>query len=180
MEGLENYDKEQPTIFISNHQSFLDMALLYQLPWKMKWVSKRSLAFIPIMGWMVWLTGQLTINRKSKSAIRKLDNLIQPLRDGIPVMIFPEGTRSLDGKMKKFKNGAFLLAMEHNFILQPMVIDGGHIAMPSGSKVLNPKAQFRVRVLEAIDVSEFDGMKSLKDHCQDLMQNELNKMRHIE
>ncbi|MFN1833718.1 lysophospholipid acyltransferase family protein [Balneola sp. MJW-20] len=177
MDGLDKYDRGTPTIFIANHQSFLDMALLYQLPWQMKWVSKRSLAFIPIMGWMVWLTGQLTINRTSKSAIRKLDNLVQPLKDGIPVMIFPEGTRSLDGKMKHFKNGAFLLAKEHNFMLQPMVIDGGYKAMPSGSKVLNPKASFRVRVMDPIDPTKFNDMRSLKDHCHAIMEKELKEIR---
>ena len=143
MDGLDKYDRRTPTIFIANHQSFLE----------------------------------LTINRSSKSAIRKLDNLVQPLKDGIPVMIFPEGTRSLDGKMKHFKNGAFLLAKEHNFMLQPMVIDGGYKAMPSGSKVLNPKASFRVRVMDPIDPTKFDDMRSLKDHCHAIMEKELKGMR---
>lgn len=178
-EGLDKYDASRPTIFISNHQSFLDMALLYQLPWKMKWVSKRSLAFIPVMGWMVWLTGQLTINRKSKSALKKLDNLVQPLKDGIPVMIFPEGTRSLDGDIKNFKNGAFLLAREHNFIIQPMVIDGGHLAMPSGSKVMNPRVNFRVRVLDPVDPGNFEGMKELREYCRDVMVEQLEDMRSV-
>jgi 1-acyl-sn-glycerol-3-phosphate acyltransferase len=100
IQGEDKFDSEIPTIFIANHQSFLDMPITYHLPWQMKWVSKRSLAFIPVMGWLVWLTGHLTINRSSKSALKKLDNLVKPLKDKVPVMIFPEGTRTLDGDLK--------------------------------------------------------------------------------
>ncbi len=175
--GEENYDPEVPTIFIANHQSFLDMALAYQLPWQMKWVSKRSLALIPVMGWLVWLTGHLTINRKSKSAIKRLGNLVQPLRDNVPVMIFPEGTRSLDGELKRFKNGAFLLAMEYGFRLQPMVIDGGYYAMKSGAKVLNPKVNFTVSVLDPIETKNFEDLNTLKDHAYQLIDEELQRIR---
>ncbi|MEX2364905.1 MAG: lysophospholipid acyltransferase family protein, partial [Balneolaceae bacterium] len=94
MEGVEKYNPNEPTIFVANHQSFLDMPVIFHLPWKMKWVVKRSMAYIPIMGWMVWLTGQMTINRKSKTALKMLHNLVGPIKDGVPVMIFPEGTRT--------------------------------------------------------------------------------------
>ncbi|MEX0722856.1 MAG: lysophospholipid acyltransferase family protein [Gracilimonas sp.] len=177
-EGTDKYDPTEPTIFISNHQSFLDMSVIYHLPWKMKWVSKRSLTYIPVMGWLVWLTGHLTINRKSKTALKKLDNLVQPLKDLVPVMIFPEGTRTMDGNLKPFKNGAFLLAMEHGFKLQPMVIDGGHRAMPSGSRNLDPNVTFRLKVMDAIDVTSFENLTELKDHVRLLMKEQLEELRH--
>lgn len=177
MEGMDKFDPSEPTIFISNHQSFLDMAFIYHLPWKMKWVSKRSLTYIPVMGWLVWLTGHLTINRASRSALKKLDNLVMPLKDLVPVMIFPEGTRTMDGHLKPFKNGAFLLAMEHGFKIQPMAIDGGFKAMPPASKKLNPNVTFRLKVLEAIDPAKFEDMKELKDHTFSMMAEEINKMR---
>jgi 1-acyl-sn-glycerol-3-phosphate acyltransferase len=176
-EGTDKYDPSEPTIFISNHQSFLDMSVIYHLPWKMKWVSKRSLTYIPVMGWLVWLTGHLTINRNSKSALKKLDNLVQPIKDLVPVMIFPEGTRTMDGGLKPFKNGAFLLAMEHGFKLQPMVIDGGHLAMPSGSGNLDPNVTLRLRVMDAIDVSRFENLTELKDHVRLLMNEQLEELR---
>ncbi|HET8865779.1 MAG TPA: lysophospholipid acyltransferase family protein [Gracilimonas sp.] len=177
MEGMDKFDPSEPTIFISNHQSFLDMAFIYHLPWKMKWVSKRSLTYIPVMGWLVWLTGHLTINRASRSALKKLDNLVKPLKDLVPVMIFPEGTRTMDGHLKPFKNGAFLLAMEHGFKIQPMAIDGGFKAMPPASKKLNPNVTFRLKVLETIDPAKFEDMKELKDHTFSMMAEEINKMR---
>lgn len=175
--GEEKYNPEVPTVFVGNHQSFVDMALVYQLPWQMKWVSKRSLAFIPVMGWLVWLTGHLTINRKSRSALKKLDNLVKPIKDNVPVMIFPEGTRSLDGNLKRFKNGAFLLAHEYGFNLQPIVIDGGHKAMKPGSKIVEPKVDFTVSVLDPIKTTEFSDIDILKAHTHQLIENELKRIR---
>ncbi|MTI88393.1 MAG: 1-acyl-sn-glycerol-3-phosphate acyltransferase [Balneolaceae bacterium] len=177
IEGVEKFNRSKSTIFIANHQSFLDMALIYHLPWKMKWVSKKSLTYIPVMGWLVWLTGHLTINRKSRSALKKLNNLVQPLNDLVPVMIFPEGTRSTNGEIKSFKNGAFLLSKEYGYTIQPMIIDGGHKAMRSGAKILNPKADFKVEILDAIEPGNFESMRALKDHCNDLMKSKLNEIR---
>jgi 1-acyl-sn-glycerol-3-phosphate acyltransferase len=178
MQGLDKFDPSEPTVFVSNHQSFLDMALIYHLPWKMKWVAKQSLTYIPVMGWLVWLTGHLTINRSSKTALKKLDNLVEPLKDLVPVMIFPEGTRTLDGKLKPFKNGPFLLSHEYGFKLQPLVIDGGYKAMPPGSKILEPKATFRLKVLDAIDTTQFEDMKALKDHTRMVMEHQLTELKN--
>lgn len=176
--GKEKYDRSKPTIFIANHESFIDIPLLYELPWKMKWVVKHSMTYIPVMGWMVKLTGQLTINRSSKSALKKLSNLVQPLKDLVPVMIFPEGTRSLDGEIQSFKNGAFLLAMEHGFNLQPVVIDGPFRILKSGSKQLSPKGNLNISVLEPIDVAKFDNMSDLKTYARDKIIEEQQRLRN--
>lgn len=169
IEGQENYDSSKPTIFIANHQSFMDIPLAYQLRWNMKWVVKHSMTYIPVMGWMVKLTGQLTINRSSKGALKRLEKLVQPLNERVPVMIFPEGTRALDGEIKAFKNGAFLLAKEHGFLIQPIVIDGTYSALPSGSMLFNPSAKFKLRVLDAIDPANFDSMDALKNHARSVI-----------
>ncbi len=172
IEGSEKYDPSTPTIFIANHESFMDIPLLFQLPWTMKWVVKHSMTYIPVMGWMVKLTGHLTINRSNKSALKKLSNLVQPLKDLVPVMIFPEGTRSLDGKLKSFKNGAFLMALEHGFMIQPIVIDGAHEILKSGSKLFNPKGTFKISVLDYIDPKDFDGLMEIKSHAHSLILGE--------
>lgn len=179
-EGVEKFNPDEPTVFIANHESFMDIPFIFQLPWKMKWVVKHSMTYIPVMGWMVKLTGHLTINRSSKGALKKLNNLIKPIKDRIPVMIFPEGTRSLDGKVKTFKNGAFLLALEHGFKLQPIVITGAHEALASGAKTLSPKADFRLKVLDPVDPSDFEDMTSLKKYCRELIIQEKEKLKAIE
>lgn len=177
MSGLDKYDKTQPTIFIGNHQSFLDMAFIFMMPWQMKWVTKKSLMMIPVMGWLAWFTGHLAIDRKSKGALKKLDRLVQPIKDLVPVMIFPEGTRSKDGNIRSFKNGAFILAKEHNFRIQPIVIDGGHNALKSGGKTFNLRAEFKLSVLDPIDTSKFNDLKELREHSRNLIINELERMR---
>lgn len=179
MEGLDKYDPERPTVFIANHESFMDIPFIFQLPWKMKWVVKHSMTYIPVMGWMVKLTGHLTINRSSKSALKKLENLVKPIKDGIPVMIFPEGTRSKDGKLKNFKNGAFLLALENNFMLQPIVLEGVHELLPSGKKLFSPSAQLRLSVLDAIDPNDFDTMPALRSFCHQLIENEQKRLSEV-
>lgn len=177
MEGMEKFDDSKPTIFIGNHQSFMDIPLAYQLPWNMKWVVKQSMAYIPVMGWLVTLTGQLTINRSSKSALKKLSNLVNPLKELVPVMIFPEGTRSLDGEIKSFKNGAFLLAMEHGFNIQPIVIDGAYGALPSGSKLFSTKCKFKLSVLDHIDPKDFSSMNELKTFAREVIMNEQKRLK---
>lgn len=178
--GKDKFDPKESTIFIANHESFLDIPFIFQLPWKMKWVVKHSMTYIPVMGWMVKLTGHLTINRSSRSALKKLSNLVSPIKNLVPVMIFPEGTRSLDGEIKAFKNGAFLLAMEHGFKLQPIAITGAHDALASGAKVLSPKAHFRLSVLDPVDPNDFDDMTRLKSHCRDLIIQEKERLKALE
>lgn len=179
-EGVEKFDPNQPTIFIANHESFLDIPFIFQLPWKMKWVVKHSMTHIPVMGWMVKLTGHLTINRNSTSALKKLSNLVEPIKNLIPVMIFPEGTRSKDGKIKPFKNGAFLLAIEHDFTLQPIVITGAYEALASGSKLFSPKANFRLKVLDPINPNDFDEVTAIREHARTLISKEKDKLKAIE
>lgn len=178
--GEEKYDPSKPTIFIANHESFIDIPLLYELPWKMKWVVKHSMTYIPVMGWLVKLTGQLTINRSSKSALKKLSNLVQPLKDLVPVMIFPEGTRSLNGEIQAFKNGAFLLAMEHNFQLQPVVVAGPRQILKSGSKLFSPKGKLKLSVLDPIEVSGFNNMNDLKTYARDIIIEEQKRLKSLE
>jgi len=172
IEGAELIQKDKPTIFVSNHESFVDIPLIYQLPIRMKWVVKHSMTYIPVMGWMVKLTGQLTINRSKRSAIKKLERLVKPLRSGVPVMLFPEGTRSVNGQLQPFKNGAFLLELEHGFDIQPMIVEGAFEALRPGSSVFNPKAELKVKVLPVIPINDFGSMSELKDYVFNEMARE--------
>ena len=94
--GAELRKVKQPTLVVANHQSFLDLPLPYLLPWRMKWVAKKSLLKIPILGWLIAMTGHLMIDRKSMRSYKELTNLVEPVQQGIPAMVFPEGTRTLE------------------------------------------------------------------------------------
>lgn len=177
--GADADKVNRPTIVIGNHQSFLDLPLLYLLPWNMKWVAKKSLFKIPILGWIIFMTGQIAIERYSLKSVKKLDKLVQPIQDGIPGMIFPEGTRTEDGKLKSFKNGAFLMAKRYNFNLLPIVHYGGHEAMPTGSWRMQPRQTFRISVLDPIDPREFDTLEKLKKNTYQTIESELENLRKI-
>jgi 1-acyl-sn-glycerol-3-phosphate acyltransferase len=180
IEGVEKYKGLEPTVFVANHQSFLDLPLIYMLPWKMKWVAKKELFQIPILGWLVSITGHLSVDRGKRTAINRLDNLVEPLKDNLPVMIFPEGTRSPNGELRRFKSGAFMLAKENGFKVQPMVVNGGHRALPSNSWKLGLRQHFHLSVLDPIDPNNFDSINQLKNHVYEIIEQELNRIRQQE
>jgi len=167
----------KPTIVVANHQSFLDMPLSYMLPWTMKWVAKRALFKIPIFGWIIKMSGHLGIDRKSNSSLKKLDDLVVPIKEGIPAMIFPEGTRTTDGNLRPFKNGAFKLAKRYNFNILPIVLEGGFQAMPSGNWRVAPRQHFVLSVLDPIDSNRFESDNELKNTVHALIKEELTALR---
>lgn len=167
----------QPTLVVANHQSFLDIPLLYLLPWNMKWVTKKSMRKIPILGWMITMTGHIPIDRKSLRSFQALDRLIEPIRRGIPGMIFPEGTRSRDGHVQRLKRGAFRLALTHDLQIMPVVISGGFRAMPPGSWKFRFHNKFTISVLTPVPASEFENENDLKSYIHQLMQNKLDDIQ---
>lgn len=176
IKGANPLKISKPTIVIANHQSFLDLPLLYLLPWTMKWVAKRSMFRIPIFGWMIYMTGQLAIDRRSMRSAQKLDTLVEPVKRGIPAMIFPEGTRTRTGEIQKFKNGAFKLARKYNFNILPVVLKGGHEAMPPGEWRVSPRQRFVISVLDPIDSNQYKSIVELKDVTFSLMKEELESV----
>lgn len=174
--GADPQKVEKPTIVVANHQSFLDIPLLYLLPWDMKWVTKKSLLRIPVLGWLTAMTGHIPIDRKSLGSVRAMDALVRPIQAGIPGMIFPEGTRTTDGKLRPFKRGAFVIAQKYNFQVLPVVLEGGYRAMPSGSWKFRFRNTFNVSILDPVDSDKFDDVQGLKAHVQHQIEQELNRI----
>ena len=122
------------TVVVSNHQSNADPFLISHLPWEMKWLGKASLFRAPIIGWSMWLAGDIPVERGERdSAAAAMARCKFWLDRGMPVMIFPEGTRSLDGVMLPFKDGAFRLAIEAGADILPLAVHGTHDALPKHS-----------------------------------------------
>jgi 1-acyl-sn-glycerol-3-phosphate acyltransferase len=122
------------TVVVSNHVSNSDVFLIYQLPWEMKWMSKRSLFFVPFIGWLAFFAGFIPVVRGDKaSARRALDRSARYLDRGVPVFIFPEGTRSETGEMLPFKDGAFRLAIRSGAEVLPVAVAGTRPALPKHS-----------------------------------------------
>ncbi len=118
------------TVCVSNHCSHTDVFLICHVPWEMKWLAKRSLFNIPFIGWSMRLVRDVPIDRASPSAAKAaLDKCARWLEQGVPVMIFPEGTRSKTGEMQLFKDGAFRLAIETGADILPMAVAGTDSAL---------------------------------------------------
>ena len=177
VKGADPEKIKRPTIVVANHQSFLDLPLLYLLPWTMKWVAKKDLFKIPVLGWIIFMTGQIAIDRRSMRSVKTLDSLVEPIRQGIPGMIFPEGTRTPDGELKPFKSGAFKLAKRYNFNILPIVLEGGFRAMPPGSWAPSIKQHFLVSVLDPVDPGDYDSEDELKEAVYLLIQEEHKQMQ---
>jgi len=117
------------TVCVSNHCSHTDVFLICHLPWEMKWLAKRSLFKLPFVGWGMWLVGDVGVERGSAKAIAALAECKTWLERGVPVMIFPEGTRSKTGETQPFKDGAFKLAIEAGAEVLPMAVAGTESAL---------------------------------------------------
>lgn len=114
---------EQPAVYVANHLSFLDIFSLFHLARPFKFISKTSNFFIPIIGWSMFLTGHIMINRTDKkSQIACLKQCGVVLAEGASVLFFPEGTRSDDGRMHGFKKGAFSVAAKAKVPVVPVTL----------------------------------------------------------
>jgi 1-acyl-sn-glycerol-3-phosphate acyltransferase len=133
--GLESLPRGGCTILISNHQSHFDMiALLVSFPGSFRVVAKRFLFYIPVFGWCLWAAGMIPIDREKRaSAIQSLEKAAERIRGGLPVLFFPEGTRSTDGALQPFKKGAFVIALKSGASIVPVSVSGSREILPKGS-----------------------------------------------
>jgi 1-acyl-sn-glycerol-3-phosphate acyltransferase len=137
-------------VVVANHQSFLDIFVLSNLPHEMKWLAKRSLFQIPWIGWAFRLVGDIPVERgDAASAVVVMQKARDYLAHGMSVMIFPEGTRSKDGNLLPFKAGAFKLALDAGVPILPIAITGTAQGMPKGSPWVRP-TRIVVRILPAV------------------------------
>jgi 1-acyl-sn-glycerol-3-phosphate acyltransferase len=144
---------------ISNHQSILDILVLYSLFRHFKWVSKIENFHLPVVGWNMSLNRYIRLDRqRSKSFLKMIRDAEKSLSEGNSVMIFPEGTRSLDNHFRSFKEGAFVIALRSKKPILPIVLHGTGDAIPKKGFVLRKNSNIRVRVLEPVPFESFSHM----------------------
>lgn len=138
--GLENIDRRKSYILVSNHQSTFDIfALLGYLPIQFRWIAKAELFRIPFLGWAMTRIGYIPIERESpKKAYRSMLAAAAAVTRGVSVIIFPEGTRSPDGKLQPFKKGVFLIALKSQAPILPITIRGTAGIMTKGDWRTHP------------------------------------------
>ncbi|MCP4667755.1 MAG: 1-acyl-sn-glycerol-3-phosphate acyltransferase [Deltaproteobacteria bacterium] len=137
--GLENIDPARPHIYMTNHQSMLDIfALLAYIPVDFKFIVKQELMRIPILGFNMRRAGYIGIERGDpRKAVSSMKAAADRIHKGASVLIFPEGTRSVDGRLLSFKKGGFNLALKARCDIIPVAI--------SNSWLLAPKGSFRIK-----------------------------------
>jgi len=170
--GRRNIPWRRPCVIVSNHQSMLDILVLYHLFVPYKWVSKKENFSIPIIGWNMRLNKYLEIQRGQASSYGKLmENVRKCLAMGSSVLIFPEGTRYPGGQLGPFKEGAFRMALENNTDIVPVVLDGTARALPKKGAILTGFSSIKVKVLTPISYRTFAQMnpRELQIHVRDIM-----------
>lgn len=151
--GTMPSDPRRPYVVVSNHESFADILLISHLPWEMKWLSKAELFRIPIMGWMMWLVGDIPVWRGfGPSAVEAMERCREALRNRVSVMIFPEGTRSKTAELLPFKDGAFRLAIEAGVPLLPLALSGTATALRKHDWRFG-RSRAEVRVLTPVETA---------------------------
>ncbi|MFP3998314.1 MAG: lysophospholipid acyltransferase family protein [Desulfobacterales bacterium] len=156
--GRENIEPKKAYVVVSNHQSLLDILVLFNLFCHFKFVSKSEIFKIPLIGWNMRLNRYIELRRGDKKSVSKMmTDCKEALDQGSSVLIFPEGTRSPDGRIRSFKAGAFILAIEQKVPILPIVISGTNKALPKYSFNFHGSHDIRVRVLPEIPYERFSG-----------------------
>ncbi len=137
--GLNQIDPTQSYVYMSNHQSNFDIpVLLAHLPVQFRWLAKAELFKIPLFGRAMQGAGYVKIDRfNQESAFQSIKEAAAKMKDGVSVMIFPEGTRSRDGRIRPFKKGGFIMAVDAGVPIVPIVLQGTWSIMEKSSLQIN-------------------------------------------
>jgi 1-acyl-sn-glycerol-3-phosphate acyltransferase len=136
--GLERLDPARSYICAANHQSIYDIPIVFAaLPLQLRIISKDSIGRVPFLGWHLQRTGHILIDR-SKSGAGTMKKLARLVRQRHSLIIFPEGTRSIDGSVAKFKGGSFLIAVDAGLPVVPISIQGSRHVMFRGRLMVCP------------------------------------------
>jgi 1-acyl-sn-glycerol-3-phosphate acyltransferase len=151
VEGRERIRRDATYVMVANHQSLLDILVLFRLFVHFKWISKIENFRIPCIGWNMRLNGYVPLRRGDKQSIGEMMAAsARVLDEGSSIMMFPEGTRSPDGRLRAFKHGAFTLAQGCGCPILPILIEGTANALPKRGFVLQGRHAIRIRVLDEI------------------------------
>lgn len=155
IEGEEHLPRRRAHVIVANHQSLADIFVLFRLRTHYKWVSKVENFRAPFVGWNMTLNRYIALRRGSvRSHLRMMRECEEALRGGNSILMFPEGTRSPDGSLRPFKEGAFELAVRTGIPVLPVVIEGTAEALPKRGALLNGPLTITITVLPPVGAQE--------------------------
>lgn len=138
--GRENISERTSYVFVSNHQGAYDIFAIYgYLCHNFRWMMKKSLEKIPLVGYSCKVSGHIFVDNSRPSAVKAtMETAEKRLAGGMSVVVFPEGARTLDGRMHKFRRGAYTLAIEFGLPVVPITIDGAYHVLPRTGTIPRP------------------------------------------
>ena len=156
MDGLEPIRPGQSYVFVANHQSIFDVFVIYGwLPVVFKWLMKAELRKVPFVGLACKAAGHIFVDRKNaRASVESIAGIEKQLKDGVSTVIFPEGTRSKDGQLGRFKRGAFQIALDLSLPVIPISLSGCYEAMNRNAKTVTWHP-IHMHVGKPIDLSLF-------------------------
>jgi len=164
--GLSNIEPDKSYVYMANHQSNFDIpVLLGYLPVQFRWLAKAELFKIPVFGRAMRGAGYVKIDRfNQESAFDSISEAAQKMKNGVSVMIFPEGTRSKDGRIKSFKKGGFVMAVDAGVPIVPVIIRGTWSIMAKSSLRIN-RGDVEMEIAKPIDTIGYS--RETKDELMD-------------
>lgn len=156
VDGTEHIRPGQSYVFVSNHQSMFDVWLVYGwLPVIFKWLMKAELRKVPFVGTGCKAAGHIFVERRNaKAAMESLKEVEKQLTGGVCTVIFPEGTRSLNGELGRFKRGAFQIAIDLGLTVIPLSLSGCFDVMPKGALAVR-RHSVHMHIGEPIDLKQY-------------------------
>jgi 1-acyl-sn-glycerol-3-phosphate acyltransferase len=149
--GLEKLEPGRTYVFVANHQSIYDIPILFwSLPYQLRIIAKQSLGSFPFLGWHLRRTGHMLVDRRRPDRSRIFAWASRLTADGLSLIVFPEGTRSRDGRVGTFKGGSFFLALEAGLPVVPLSVIGSRHVMLKGRLATYP-GHVRLVVHDPID-----------------------------
>lgn len=177
--GREKIKPGTTYVMVCNHQSLVDIIAIYRIYAHFKWVAKRELFNVPILGWTLRLNRYIPVDRANRAShLRMLKQCEDNLLQGNSLMIFPEGTRSKDGAIQSFKEGAFKLATTAKVSILPILISGSHNALPRKGLIFTKVQKMTIRIMDPIPYEAFanNSPKETMNKVHDLMVEEFRRM----
>ncbi|HNY02324.1 MAG TPA: lysophospholipid acyltransferase family protein [Bacteroidales bacterium] len=177
--GREKIDPHKVYVMVANHSSGVDILVLFKLHRHFKWVAKKDLFRIPFIGWNMALNGYIPIERaRGRSKLQMMDKAAAVIRQGNSVILFPEGTRTRDGRLQPYKSGAFRLAQETGTPVLPVVIGGTFHAIRKGGFLIHKNHSITLTILDPVATETVNSLdaKSLAQNIYNQTQAELERV----
>lgn len=184
LEGRKKIPWNRPVVLVANHRSLVDILALYKIRRPFKWVSKAENFKLPFVGMVLSLSNCVKINREDRrSGLQFITRAEKEMKKGSSIMIFPEGTRSKTGRMRNFRDGAFILAKRMKCGIIPIVHAGTERTFSDGKQswILRGKTSINIRVLDEIPASvvmDSDSEK-IKNLARSAMEDGLKELEQL-